>query len=346
MQPVCILGAGSWGTAQAILLASVGHKVILWGREEDGVPQIQASRQNQRYLPGVTIPDNVHITMDIQEAVQQASAVVLAVPAQTVRQVLENIAPLLPGDTIIINTAKGLEIATGQRMSQVASNVLGEEIMARYAVISGPSHAEEVALQVPTAVTAASDSLETAHRVQDLYMAPWFRVYTNPDVAGVELGGALKNIIAIAAGIIHGLGYGDNTQAALITRGLTEMTRLGLAMGGDFRTFAGLSGLGDLVVTCGSRHSRNRRAGEMIGQGMTVEQALDRVGMVVEGVYTCQIAYRLAQSLQVDMPITRACYRILYEKVDPGTEVSNLMKRGKKHEIEDIVQPGDVTYKV
>jgi len=346
MQPVCILGAGSWGTAQAILLASVGHEVILWGREQDGVPLIKTSRQNQRFLPGVAIPDNVHITTDIREAVHQAGAVILAVPAQTVRQVLENIANLLPAGALLINTAKGLEIDTGQRMSQVASAVLGEDILARYAVISGPSHAEEVARQVPTAVTAASVNLETAHQVQDLYMAPWFRVYTNPDVAGVELGGALKNIIAIAAGIIHGLGYGDNTQAALITRGLTEITRLGLAMGGDFRTFSGLSGLGDLVVTCGSRHSRNRRAGEMIGQGMSVQEALDQIGMVVEGVYTCRIAYQLAQSLQVDMPITRACYRILYEKASPGEEVSSLMKRGKKHEIEDIVQPDDVADKV
>lgn len=346
MQPISILGAGSWGTAQAILLASAGHNVILWGREEGGVPQIKTSRQNRRYLPGVTIPNNVQVTADIREAVHQSKAVVLAVPAQTVRQVLESIAHLLPAGALLINTAKGLEIVTGQRMSQVACDVLGEEILSRYAVISGPSHAEEVARQIPTAVTAASANLETAHQVQDLYMAPWFRVYTNPDVAGVELGGALKNIIAIAAGIIHGLGYGDNTQAALITRGLTEITRLGLAMGGDFRTFSGLSGLGDLVVTCGSRHSRNRRAGEMIGQGMAVQQALDQIGMVVEGVYTCQIAYRLSQSLQVDMPITRACYRILYEKVSPGEEVIGLMKRGKKHEIEDIVQPDDVADKV
>lgn len=346
MQPICVLGAGSWGTAQAILLASVGHKVILWGRVEDGVPQIKASRQNQRYLPGAMIPDNVHITTDITEALHQAQAVILAVPAQTVRQVLEDIAHLLPRDALLVNTAKGLEIATGQRMSQVAVDVLGEDILDRYAVISGPSHAEEVARKIPTAVTAASANLQTAHRVQDLYMAPWFRVYTNPDVAGVELGGALKNIIAIAAGIIYGLGYGDNTQAALITRGLTEITRMGLAMGGDFRTFAGLSGLGDLVVTCSSQHSRNRRAGEMIGKGIAVQQALDKIGMVVEGVYTCQIAHRLSQSLQVDMPITRACYRILYENVSPGEEVFGLMERGKKHEIEDIVQPDDVADKV
>lgn len=346
MQPICVLGAGSWGTAQAILLASVGHKVILWGRVEDGVTHIKEIGQNQRFLPGVTIPDTVEITTNITEAVQQAQAVVLAVPAQTVRQVLESITGRLPTDVLLINTAKGIEIATGQRISQVTSEVLGEDILARYAVISGPSHAEEVARQIPTAVTAASANEETAHRVQDLYMAPWFRVYTNPDVAGVELGGSLKNIIAIAAGIIYGLGYGDNTQAALITRGLTEVTRLGLAMGGDFRTFAGLSGLGDLVVTCSSRHSRNRRAGEMIGQGMSLDQTLQQIGMVVEGVYTCQIAHRLAESFQVDMPITRACYRILYEKVDPGEEVFGLMKRGKKHEIEDIVQPGDVSGKV
>jgi len=205
--------------------------------------------------------------------------------------------------------------------------------------LSGPSHAEEVSRKVPTAVTAASVNLQTAHRVQDLYMAPWFRVYTNPDVAGVELGGSLKNIIAIAAGMIYGLGYGDNAQAALITRGLTEITRLGLAMGGNYRTFSGLSGMGDLIVTCGSRHSRNRRAGEMIGQGMTLEETLEKVGMVVEGAYTAKIAYKLAESFQVDMPISKACYRILHEKHDPRDEVFRLMMRGKKHEIEDMVQP-------
>jgi len=339
MHPICILGAGSWGTAQAILLGSSGHYVTLWGREQDGIDQIKSCGENQRFLPGVAIPESVHITSDISEAVKPASIIILAVPAQTVRQVLIGIADILPPDALIINTAKGLELENGMRMSQVAADVLGQDVLERYAVLSGPSHAEEVARKVPTAVTAASINLETAHRVQDLYMASWFRVYTNPDIAGVELGGSLKNIIAIAAGIIHGLGYGDNAQAALITRGLTEMTRLGLAMGGDFRTFAGLSGLGDLVVTCGSIHSRNRRIGKMIGQGLTMEKALDQIGMVVEGVYTSKIAHKLAESFKVDMPIAAACYRILHEQADPGDEVDRLMKRGKKHEIEDIVQP-------
>lgn len=339
MHPICILGAGSWGTAQTILLGSTGHNVTMWGREQDGIAQIKSVGENHRFLPGVAIPESVHITSDIHEAVESASIVILAVPAQTVRQVLISIAHILPADALIINTAKGLEIEKGMRMSQVTADVLGQDILERYAVLSGPSHAEEVARRIPTAVTAASINLKTAHRVQDLYMASWFRVYTNPDVAGVELGGSLKNIIAIAAGIIHGLGYGDNTQAALITRGLTEMTRLGLAMGGDFRTFSGLSGLGDLVVTCGSIHSRNRRIGKMIGQGLTMEEALDQIGMVVEGVYTSKIAHKLAESFQVDMPIARACYRILHEQVNPGDEVDRLMKRGKKHEIEDIVQP-------
>lgn len=339
MHPICILGAGSWGTAQAISLASVGQDVILWGREEDGIAQIKADGENKRFLPGVALPDTIQITHDMAEAVEEAHIIILAVPAQTVRQVLVSVAPFLPADALIINTAKGLELESGMRISQVVTNVLGQDILERYAVLSGPSHAEEVSRKVPTAVTAASVNLQTAHRVQDLYMAPWFRVYTNPDVAGVELGGSLKNIIAIAAGMIYGLGYGDNAQAALITRGLTEITRLGLAMGGNYRTFSGLSGMGDLIVTCGSRHSRNRRAGEMIGQGMTLEETLEKVGMVVEGAYTAKIAYKLAESFQVDMPISKACYRILHEKHDPRDEVFRLMMRGKKHEIEDMVQP-------
>lgn len=339
MHPICILGAGSWGTAQAISLASVGQDVILWGREEDGIAQIKAAGENKRFLPGVALPDTIQITHDMAEAVEEAHIIILAVPAQTVRQVLVSVAPFLPADALIINTAKGLELESGMRISQVVTNVLGQDILERYAVLSGPSHAEEVSRKVPTAVTAASVNLQTAHRVQDLYMAPWFRVYTNPDVAGVELGGSLKNIIAIAAGMIYGLGYGDNAQAALITRGLTEITRLGLAMGGNYRTFSGLSGMGDLIVTCGSRHSRNRRAGEMIGQGMTLEETLEKVGMVVEGAYTAKIAYKLAESFQVDMPISKACYRILHEKHDPRDEVFRLMMRGKKHEIEDMVQP-------
>jgi glycerol-3-phosphate dehydrogenase (NAD(P)+) len=339
MHPICILGAGSWGTAQAISLASVGQDVILWGREEDGIAQIKAAGENKRFLPGVALPDTIQITHDMAEAVEEAHIIILAVPAQTVRQVLVRVAPFLPADALIINTAKGLELESGMRISQVVTDVLGQDILERYAVLSGPSHAEEVSRKVPTAATAASVNLQTAHRVQDLYMAPWFRVYTNPDVAGVELGGSLKNIIAIAAGMIYGLGYGDNAQAALITRGLTEITRLGLAMGGNYRTFSGLSGMGDLIVTCGSRHSRNRRAGEMIGQGMTLEETLEKVGMVVEGAYTAKIAYKLAESFQVDMPISKACYRILHEKHDPRDEVFRLMMRGKKHEIEDMVQP-------
>lgn len=342
MQPICILGAGSWGTAQAVLLASVGQSVTMWGREEDGIAEMKSTRLNQRFLPDIIIPANVNLTTSLSEAVRQARVIILAVPAQTVRQVLINISDLISSDAILVNTAKGLEIQSGMRISQVVADVLGPGMLERYAVLSGPSHAEEVARQVPTAVTVASANLEVAYEIQDLFMAPWFRVYTNPDVAGVELGGSLKNIIAIATGIVHGLGYGDNTKAALITRGLTEITRLGLALGGDFRTFSGLSGMGDLIVTCGSRHSRNRRAGEMIGRGSTLEETLQAVGMVVEGAYTSQIAHRLAESCQVDMPITRACYRILHEHFSPGDEVDRLMKRGKKHEIEDMIEPYEI----
>lgn len=342
MHSICILGAGSWGTAQAVLLAAAGHSVTLWGREEDGVPEMELSRENKRFLPDVAVPDAVHITTSLREAVPAAQLVILAVPAQTIRQVLNQVSGLLSPEVVVVNTAKGLETKTGMRISEVTADVLGQDILRRYAVLSGPSHAEEVARQVPTAVTAASHQMETAYLIQDLFMAPWFRVYTNPDVAGVELGGSLKNIIALATGVVHGLGYGDNTQAALITRGLTEITRMGLALGGDFRTFSGLSGMGDLVVTCGSRYSRNRRAGEMLGRGSSLEEALQQVGMVVEGVYTTRIAYQLAESLAIDMPITRACYRILYEGRSPGDEVDRLMKRSKKHEIEDMVEPYEI----
>lgn len=343
MHRICILGAGSWGTAQAVLLAAAGHSVTIWGRPEDGLDSILTTRENQRFLPGVILPDAVNLTTSLVDAVGQAEVVIMAVPAQTMRSVLDSIKDILPQRSIIINTAKGLEIPTGMRMSQVTADVLGEDILPRYAVLSGPSHAEEVARQVPTAVTAASYAIDTAYQVQDLYMAPWFRVYTNPDVAGVELGGSLKNIIALATGIVQGLGYGDNTKAALITRGLTEITRMGLALGGDFRTFSGLSGMGDLVVTCGSRHSRNLRAGEMIGKGHSLTETLDQIGMVVEGAYTTRVAYESARSLDVDMPITRACYRILYEGNSPGDEVQRLMKRGKKHEIEDMIQPYEIS---
>lgn len=338
MDKICILGSGSWGTAQAVLLSKNALRVCLWGRHEDGLEDVIRSRENRRFLPGVPLPENVELLFDLEQALQGAKLVVCAVPSQVLRGVLEKIKNILPADTVIVNTAKGLEIETGMRLSQVTQDVLGDEIRRRFAVLSGPSHAEEVAREIPTAVTVAAHYRETAIFVQDAYMSPMFRVYTNPDVAGVELGGALKNIIALAAGIVDGLGYGDNTKAALLTRGLTEITRMGEAMGGKARTFSGLSGMGDLVVTCSSRHSRNRLAGELIGRGRSLKQALSEVGMAVEGAPTTKAAQRLAEELKVEMPITSACYRTLYLEQSPLEGLEILMARRKKHEVEEIAE--------
>jgi len=338
MKKICILGAGSWGTAQAILLSKNYYNIIIWGRPEDDISDIQNTRENKRFLPGVKIPDNIQVTTDMAKAVEGAGLIVLAVPSQALRSVVEKLSLFLKKDVYLVNTAKGLEIDTRMRMSQVVEDVLGREMKERYAVLSGPSHAEEVAREVPTVVTVAAYRKDTAFYVQDTYMSPVFRVYTNPDVAGVELGGALKNIIALATGMADGLGYGDNTQAALITRGLTEITRLGEAMGGDPRTFSGLSGIGDLIVTCGSQYSRNRRAGFMLGQGYSLEDTLKKIGMVVEGVHTTRAIHKVAGEMKIEMPITTACYNILYSNESARETVDLLMKRRKKHEIEEIAK--------
>ncbi|MBO8159562.1 NAD(P)H-dependent glycerol-3-phosphate dehydrogenase [Thermosyntropha sp.] len=337
MKKVCIIGAGSWGTAQAILLSTNAERVVLWGRKEDGVEVIERRRENERFLPGVKLPSNIEVSKDMSYALSDADLIVLAVPAQAVRKVTKMMADYLENRSYLVITAKGIETATGMRMSQVVEDVLGKEIKKRLAVLSGPSHAEEVARKVPTVVTVAAFNRETAFYVQDAFMTSFFRVYTNPDVAGVELGGALKNIIALAAGVVQGLNYGDNTKAALITRGLTEITRMGVALGGDSRTFSGLSGIGDLVVTCGSRYSRNLRAGELIARGYSLDEVLERIGMVVEGVHTTRIVHHLACEMNIEMPITHACYNILYNGKRPEEELENVMNRRKKHEIEDIV---------
>jgi len=336
---VCILGAGSWGTALAVHLANNACQVTLWGRPEDGLDLIKSQRENQRFLPGVKLPIEVYPETDLEMAMGEIDMLLLSVPSQAVRPVLQSARNYLTPGVLIVNTAKGLEIASGLRMSQVMEELLGVPARSRFAVLSGPSHAEEVSRQVPTAVTVAAYNKDTAFAVQDIFMSNHFRVYTNPDVAGVELGGALKNIIALATGMVYGLGYGDNTAAALMTRGLTEMIRMGVAMGGDPRTFSGLSGIGDLVVTCGSRHSRNRRAGELLGQGLSLDETLQRIGMVVEGAHAIQVVHQLAAEMKIDMPITNACYRVLYAGQNPRDGVEELMKRNKKHEMEEIAAP-------
>lgn len=338
MTKICVLGAGSWGTALALLLSKNGAQVYLWGRVEDGIEEIKKHRENHRFLPGVPLPSTISPTPDLEQAIQDAAIAVLAVPSQAVRQVTGQIKTGLESQTILVNVAKGLEIDTTMRMSQVVEDTLGVKIRERYAVLSGPSHAEEVGRGLPTAVTVAAFNKETAYTVQDAFMSPVFRVYTNPDVPGVELGGALKNIIALSTGIARGLGYGDNTAAALITRGLIEITRMGEALGGDHRTFSGLSGIGDLVVTCGSVLSRNFRAGQLLGQGRCLDDTLKKIGMVVEGVNTTRAVHKLSSQMGIEMPITDACYEILYNGKDPREEVDYLMKRQKKHEMEEIVR--------
>lgn len=330
---ICVLGAGSWGTALAALLAAAGHSVVLWDRSQERVEEISNTRVNSRFLPDVPIPEEVHPVADLQEAVQGRKIVVVAIPSQFVREVVAGIGPEVAGsEAIYVSTAKGIENKTLMRMSQVLIETIPNLDPDRVVALSGPSHAEEVARKIPTAVVAASASAETARRIQETFMTPFFRVYTHTDIVGVELGGALKNIIALAAGIGDGVGYGDNTKAALMTRGLVEITRLGVALGAERLTFAGLSGMGDLIVTCMSRHSRNRYVGEQIGRGRKLEEILQEMVMVAEGVRTTESAYELAERHHVEMPITREVYRVLFEGKSPRQAVYDLMTRRAKFE--------------
>ncbi len=329
---IAVLGAGSWGTALAVLLAKKGYEVKLWVYLKEEYEAILRNKENKRYLPGVSLPSNINPCLDIKEAVDGQELILLTVPSQAISSTVRKIAGFTVDRPIIISAAKGLEENSYKRLSQVIEEEIPE---ARVAVLSGPSHAEEVGREIPTTVTCSSGDKEAAERIQDVFMGPYFRVYTNPDIIGVETGGALKNIIALAAGVSDGLGYGDNTKAALMTRGVSEMARLGVAMGAATLTFAGLSGIGDLIVTCTSMHSRNRKAGILIGQGKTLDQALEQVGMVVEGVTTCKAAYELAQEMNVEMPITQQLYKILFQGQDPASAVDILMQRDKTHESED-----------
>lgn len=330
---VSIIGAGSWGTALAVSLAKKGTRVKLWVYEPEVCDDIKNKKENVRYLPGVQIPDNVIPTNSQEEAIQDTGLTVLAAPAQLVRPVTKQIASYIPKDHIIANVAKGIEVKTLKRLSEV----IEEEIpQARVAVLSGPSHAEEVGRDIPTTLVSASKDEKVAETVQRIFMSPTLRVYTNTDIKGVEIGGALKNIIALAAGISDGLGYGDNTKAALMTRGIVEIARLGKAVGASILTFSGLSGIGDLIVTCTSMHSRNRRAGILIGQGKTLDETLHEVGMVVEGVKTCEAAYELAKKLDVSIPITSELYEVLFRGKEPKMAVEDLMSRDRTSEIDEL----------
>lgn len=335
---IAFLGAGSWATALAVTLARRYDTIFMWARGTKLVEEINRERKNDRYLPGIEIPPQIKAANSIDEVLQGARAVVFGVPSHSFREVLRLAKPYLEDDALIINTAKGLEENTLLRLSQVFVKEMGAANEDRYVVLSGPSHAEEVARKIPTAVVVASSSLSAAQAAQDIFMDDYLRVYTNPDVTGVELGGALKNIIALGAGIIDGLNFGDNTIAALITRGLAELVRLGVKLGANPLTFVGLAGVGDLMVTCTSKHSRNRRAGKEIGSGRTLEEALVAVDMVVEGVRTTKAAMQLARKNNVEMPITEQMYNVLFEGLSPRVAVMNLMNRGKRHEIEEVAE--------
>ncbi len=330
---VGIIGGGSWGTAIAILLGKKGYPVEMWLRNTEQCEKINKTRENTKYLPGVIIPSNVDIKNDIEEVIADSKVLVLAVPTQSVRETLKKAKKYIKEDQTIVNLAKGIENDSLYRVSEIVKEELPQ---VKYAILSGPSHAEEVAKDIPTAVVVASEKKEIAEYIQDVFMSPKFRVYTSPDVIGVELGGAIKNVIALGAGISDGLGYGDNTKAALMNRGIVEIARLGEKMGAAQKSFAGLSGIGDLIVTCTSMHSRNRRAGIKIGQGMSMQEAVNSIGMVVEGIKTSKSAYKLAKKMDVRMPIIEEIYGVLYEDHDVRNSVLNLMLRDKTHEVQDI----------
>lgn len=334
---ITVVGAGSFGTALAAQLAGNSHEVTLVARNLDVVNEINHDRRNSHYLQDVELNPGIIATTDVS-IVKNSDVLLLAVPSHAMRKTCQEVAPYLSATIKVIHATKGLEVSSLMRMSQVILEELPNLREQHLAVLSGPSHAEEVSRQLPTTIVAASSSRQTAEYVQDLLMNRTLRVYTNPDVLGVELGGSLKNIIALGCGIADGLGYGDNAKAALMTRGLVEMTRLGLKMGASFSTFSGLSGLGDLVVTGTSKHSRNWNAGYLLGQGHKLDSVLTRIGMVVEGVKTTQAAVLLAEQYQVHMPIAQAIYEILFCEKPPRQAVEDLMGRSKRHEMEEFIQ--------
>jgi glycerol-3-phosphate dehydrogenase (NAD(P)+) len=338
---VTVLGGGSWGTALAILLANKGIDITMWVRNKEQIDKIKSTGENSKYLPGAKFPHNIKLDNNIDSSVYNKELIVLAVPSHAVRQTCIDIKSIVKKDVIIVNVAKGLENETLYRISQIVEEEMPNS---RYSVLSGPSHAEEVCKDMPTTVVAAAKQRQVAEFVQDLFMYSKFRVYTNPDVAGVELGGALKNVIALGAGITDGLGYGDNTKSALMARGIVEMARLGTALGANTSTFAGLSGIGDLITTCTSLHSRNRRAGILIGQGKPLDEVLESVGMVVEGVKTTKAAYKLSQRMGIEMPITSQIYSVLYGDKWVNDAVNDLMLRSKTHEMEDIASSENIDW--
>ena len=327
---VTIAGSGGWGTALAILLHENGHDVTLWSHFETESKQLAETHQNP-YLPGVTLPEGLHYSAD-PACAQGKEMVVFATPSFAVRTTARAFAPYLAETPLLVSVTKGIEEGTGYRMSELVSQETGRTVVA----LSGPSHAEEVSRGIPTGVVVACPERELAERVQNAFMCSRFRVYTSPDTAGIELGAALKNVIALCAGVCDGMGYGDNTKALLMTRGLAEVARLGMALGAHRETFAGLAGVGDLIVTCTSMHSRNRRAGILIGKGYTMEEAMKEVQMVVEGVYSAKAARALAKKYNVSMPIVEEVNQVLFEGKPAKEAVADLMLRDKRIEHSDL----------
>lgn len=332
MKKVSVIGAGSWGTALASVLADNGYQVWLHSKDDHVANEIMNHHTNAKYLPNTLLPASLSCSSSMKEVVEHAEFVLFVVPSHAMRQVAKQVAPYLDKDALVAHASKGIEIETSKTMSVVLKEELSSVISSPIVVFSGPSHAEEVVLKHPTAIVAACEELKLAKKVQKLFMNPYLRVYTNTDVVGVELGGSLKNIIALAAGLSDGLGFGDNAKAALLTRGLAEITRLGVKMGADPLTFSGLTGIGDLIVTGTSKHSRNWRTGNLLAQGKTLDEALEEIGMVAEGVKTTKAAHLISQHLQVELPITNQLYALLFEQKDPRQAVKDLMERNKVNE--------------
>lgn len=333
MSKVSFLGAGSWGTALAIMLAKHGHEVSLWSKVEAEVKMLTENREHMERLPGIKLPDSIVVTSDLQQACTGFDLIVFSVASPYVRDTAKAAAGFLQPGQKIVNVAKGIEDETLKTLCDILQEELPE---ADVAVLSGPSHAEEVSREMPTTVVVGASSRNTALFIQEIFMNDRFRVYTSSDMTGIELGGAIKNVIALAAGICDGLGCGDNTKAALITRGITEITRLGVAMGGKMETFCGLSGIGDLIVTCTSNHSRNHNAGVLIGKGYSMKDAMNEVNQVVEGVYSAKAAYKLAEKYQVSMPIVENINRVLFEGLSAKDAMNLLLTRDRCHEYPDL----------
>ena len=329
MANVGVLGAGSWGTALSVLLSDNGHQVTVWSIDENEVKMLNEKREHELKLPGVKLPDDMVITGDLEQTVKGKDFLVLAVPSPFTRSTARNMSAFVADGQIIVDVAKGIEESTLMTLSRQIEQEIPQ---ADVAVLSGPSHAEEVGRRLPTTCVIGAKTKKTAEYLQSMFISNVFRVYTSPDILGIELGGSLKNVIALAAGIADGLGYGDNTKAALITRGIAEIARLGVKMGGKIETFTGLTGIGDLIVTCASVHSRNRKAGYLFGKGMSMQEAMDEVKMVVEGVYSAKAAEKLAEKYDVSMPIVDEVNAVLFDGKSPADAVNDLMMRESRSE--------------